>query len=180
MNGDNLWILVSAIITVGVGTVYLIMRPKGRAEEKTVQPGQPFELSAQPQDGRPYKFWVSYSITWTGVKNDFGLFYDLEAEVDGSRVMQKQLRMGRSAVTDEDRERIKAMARSERKLPDGVISPNKVHFSGGRHDGIRYEKATIPVYSIQSRRKGSRITVRGSISSTENTSIESLRVFLAR
>ena len=180
MNTTTLWIIIMAAISVGVAAVYLIMRPKGKAAEKTVHPGQPFEISAQPRDGRPYKFWVRYSITWTGAKYGFGLVYDLEAEVDGSRVMQKQLRMGRSAVTDEDREKIMTMAGSERKLPDGVISPNKVHFSGGRHGGIRYEKATVPVYKIESRRKGSRITVRGSISPSENTNIESLQVFLAR
>ncbi|MBD3277694.1 MAG: hypothetical protein GF388_05290 [Candidatus Aegiribacteria sp.] len=180
MNAATLWIIITAVVLVGVAIVYLIMRPKGKAAEQTVQPGQPFELSAQPQDGKPYKFWVTYSITWTGVKNGFGLIYDLEVEVDGSRIMQKQLRMGRSAVTDEDREKIMAMVRSERKLPDGVISPNKVHFSGGRHGRIHFEKATIPVYTIESRRQGSRISVRGRISSSENTSIESLRIFLAR
>ena len=176
-----MWIIIPAVVAVGVIITYLRMAPRGEAASAEVSPGEPFSLEAAPEDGRVYKLWLSYSLSWPGVrKRGYGLFLDLDVEVNGSTVRSGRLKMGSDAVSAEDRQKILAMGRGRMKLPDDVIFPNQVKCSRGRRGGVSYEKATCAICETGPRPDGSRISVRGTITSTEKTEIHSLRVFLAR
>ena len=176
-----MWIIMPAVVAVGLIIIHLRMAPRGEAASEEVSPGEPFSLEAAPEDGRAYKLWLSYSVTWPGPqKRGYGLFLDLDVEVNGSTVQSGRLKMGSDAVSEEDRQKILAQPEGRRKLPDDVIFPSIVRVSRGRREGIMYEKATCAVCETGSRPKGSRISVRGTITSTEKTEVHSLRVFLAR
>ena len=176
-----LTIVIIAGFFVVSGIIYLVVRPRREAAGTVVVPGEEFRLEAAPGNGKDYRLWLKYDLNWTGREKGYGLVIDLRVVVDGNVNLDRQLRMGAGAATEDHREQIKAQLASGRKsLPEGLIMPFTVRSSSGRQGRACYERATAAVCPIENRDQGSVISVTGTVRPVDDTIVNSLYAFIAR
>jgi len=167
--GSYLWLIIMAVIVIGVGIYIVIRMPKGKKAQMPVEPDRDFELRCAPPDGKPYKVWVRYKVAFTAVQGldfsgseHFGLIFDVKVTGGSRTVMSEPVGLGARGTAGVRR-----------------ISPDEF-FTGTSREGNDYVRAgTFALAEADGREAGSEIVVKGAIRPTEGTAVRMLKVYVA-
>ncbi len=161
-------IAIGGIFTLAfvvTGVILLIKMPRGKVAETEAIPGQPFELACAPANDKPYKLWVRYSAVYDTSDPDggFGITLDLDGKVGDEVVIDHPLGIGASQ-------------------PRGVelIQNMEMFARKNRGPGGGSLAATMMLYELGPRPRGSEIVVRGTATAQPGTTVLGLRLWIAR
>jgi hypothetical protein len=164
-----LFIIITAVILVGVGIYVLIRMPKGKKAQMLVAPDLPFELRCAPPDDKAYKVWVRYRVAFTaspdvGARGDrqFGLVFDVNVTAGKRTVMEEPVCLG--AMGPKGVKRI---------VPDEFFTRTRRM----RWDYVR--SGTFALAEMDEREMGSEIVVKGMIRPDKSTAVDMLKVYVA-
>ncbi len=164
-----LWLVVTAVIVIGVGVYVLVKMPGRKKARVLVTPGEAFELRCAPPDGRGYKVWVRYKVAFTSSqdmdtsgKEQFGLLFDVKVTASSRTILDRPMHLG-YRQTDRDHR----------------FSPDEF-FTGTSREGNRYVRAgTFALTEVSEREPGTEIAIAGTIRATEGTRVKKLEVYVA-
>jgi len=160
-------IAIGGIFTLAfvvTGVILLIKMPRGKVAEVEVVPDHPFELACAPANGKHYKLWVRYSAAYDlGPDGGFGITLDLDGKVGDEVVLDHPLGIGGDQAPEVE-----------------LVQNTEMFAKRNRGPGGGTRAATMMLYDLGPRPRGSEIVIRGTVTARPATTVLGLKLWIAR